>query len=134
MKRSLRSLAWILVMISKIGCDKPCIFYQTGMRLLGRLSPLALLASCAPSSNVLPQEHWVTTYYDRNHDGIVDFELHTLGRGRADADWALSDTKFRGRYDVRIHWGYVLEKKRVDLPAPKNVSINPGQPDVSTTK
>jgi len=44
------------------------------------------------------------------------FELHTLGRGHADADWALSDTKFRGRYDLRIHWGYVLEKKRVDIP------------------
>ncbi|HEX7518089.1 MAG TPA: hypothetical protein VF345_12500 [Chthoniobacterales bacterium] len=47
---------------------------------------------------------------------------------------ALSDTKFRGRYDLRVHWGYVLEKKRVDLPVPKNVSITLGQPAVSKAK
>jgi len=58
---------------------------------------------------------------------MVDYELHTLGPHMADADWALIDTKFIGRYDLRIHWGYVLEKKKVDLAVPKNVKITPGK-------
>jgi hypothetical protein len=66
--------------------------------------------------------------YDRNGDGIVDYELHTLGSGHADADWALIDTKFRGRYDLRVHWGYVFEKRPVDIPVPKHVKITPGKP------
>jgi len=103
------------------------------MRHLGFPALTALLAACA-SHDTPPAERWVVTYYDRNHDGIVDFELHTLGSGHADADWALSDTKFRGRYDLRIHWGYVLEKRRVDIPVPKGVNITPGQPPVSTAK
>ena len=100
------------------------------MRRLGLVALIVFLASCVSHEAPAP-EHWVVTYYDRNHDGVVDFELHTLGSGHADADWALSDTKFRGRYDLRIHWGYVLEKKRVDIPVPRNVKITPGQPPVS---
>ena len=92
--------------------------------LLGLAS---LFLSCA-SHDVLPPGYWTVTYYDRNHDGIVDYELHTLGRGMADADWALIDTHFTGRYDLRIHWGYVLEKKKVDIPVAKNVQITPGKP------
>ena len=68
------------------------------------------------------------TYYDRNGDGVIDCELHTLGSGHADADWALIDTKFSGNYDLRIHWGYVLEKKKVDIPVPKKAEITPGKP------
>jgi hypothetical protein len=106
------------------------------MRLVVFSCALALLGGCAGPSAKIPLEesHWVTTYYDRNHDGVVDFELHTLGTGHVDADWALSDTNFRGRYDLRIHWGFVLEKKRVDIPVPKNVKITPGQPPVSETQ
>jgi len=59
---------------------------------------------------------------------MVDYELHNLGSGHADADWALIDTKFRGRYDLRIHWGYVLEKRSVDMLVPKDVKITPGKP------
>jgi hypothetical protein len=73
---------------------------------------------------------YVTTYYDRNHDGVVDFELHTIPGGH-DTNWALSDTHFQGRYDLQIRWGYVLGKKAVDLPVPLNVTITPGQPPVS---
>jgi hypothetical protein len=51
----------------------------------------------------------------------------------ADAAWALSDTKFRGRYDVRLKFGYVLQREQVDLPVPKNVSITRGKPPVFTT-
>jgi len=41
----------------------------------------------------------VVTYYDRNHDGVVDFELHD-DPGYAHARWGLIDTHFDGRYDV----------------------------------
>jgi hypothetical protein len=71
--------------------------------------------------------NYVITYYDRNDDGKVDFELHELPNG-ADTDWALIDTTFRGRYDLRIQWGFVVEKEHVDLPVPKNVKITPGKP------
>jgi hypothetical protein len=27
---------------------------------------------------------------------------------------------------VRYHWGYVMEKKEVDIPVPKGVKITPG--------
>ena len=103
------------------------------MRVLAMFFAVALLASCAPTSP-LPEQHWVTRYYDRNHDGIVDFEIHTLGRGHHDAAWALSDTKFSGRYDQRVHWGIVLEKTRVDIAVPKNVPITPGRPPASETQ
>ena len=58
------------------------------------------VAGCA-SGGGLRHEHWVVTYYDRNRDGIVDFEFHHVP-GQADEAWALSDTKFRGRYDRRL--------------------------------
>ena len=97
------------------------------MRLLAAFALAGLLASCA-SHDAPPTEHSTVTYYDRNGDGIVDYELHTLGSGQADTDWALIVTKFRGRYHLRIQWGYVLEKKKVDIPVPKNVKITPGKP------
>jgi hypothetical protein len=97
------------------------------MRLLAAFGVIALLASCA-SHDTPPTEQWTVTYYDRNGDGIVDYELHTLGSGHADADWALIDTKFRGRYDLRVHWGFTLEKKKVNIPVPNNVKVTPGKP------
>jgi hypothetical protein len=78
-------------------------------------------------------KRYVTTYYDRNHDGIVDFELHRLPGG-ADTDWALSDTHFSGHYNLRIRWGYVLEKTKVNVPIPKNVPITSGEPPVSESQ
>lgn len=41
----------------------------------------------------------VVTYYDRNHDGVVDLELHD-DPGYAHAQWGLIDTDFDGRYDA----------------------------------
>ena len=88
-----------------------------------------LFASCA--SREAPHPDWHVTYYDRNGDGMVDYELHTLGSGHADADWALIDTAFRGRYNLRVHWGITLEKRRVDVPVPKHAKITPGKPPKS---
>ncbi len=72
------------------------------------------------------------TYYDRNNDGKVDFELHRLPGG-SDTDWALCDTQFRGRYDLRIGHN-LLEKKPVDIPVATNVPITPGPPPISEIK
>ena len=94
----------------------------------------ALFLGCASPKRALQENHYyVTTYYDRNHDGRVDFELHVLPGG-ADSSWALSDTKFRGRYDVRINFGYAVTHERVNMPVPKNVPITPGNPPVFTTR
>src|SRR5216117_1846947 len=101
------------------------------MRGLRSLALAALLVSCA--SYEAPRSAWHVTYYDRNGDGIIDYELHTLGGGHADADWALIDRRFRGRYDLRVHWGIALEKAHVDLPVPKGVKITPGKPPKSYT-
>lgn len=68
------------------------------------------------------QRREVVTYYDRNHDGVVDFELHDYS-GMTDAAWTLTDTKFRGRYDVRLKYRFGLLRERVDIPVPKNVKI-----------
>jgi hypothetical protein len=101
------------------------------MRRFGSLAVAALLASCA--SREAPSPNWHVIYYDRNGDGIVDYELHILGSGHADADWALIDTRFRGRYNMRVRWGITLEKQRVDISVPKHVKITPGKPPKSYT-
>jgi hypothetical protein len=96
----------------------------------------AAVGACAsPNTSEIaaPKKRYVVAYYDRDHDGIVDFELHDIP-GAADAAWALSDTKFRGRYDVRLKSGYTFERERVDIPVPKNVNITPGKPPVFTTQ
>ncbi|MEY2575174.1 MAG: hypothetical protein QOF80_661 [Verrucomicrobiota bacterium] len=103
------------------------------MRPLGLTSLAALLVGCASPNGALDEGRYVTTYYDRNHDGLVDFELHDIPRVSDDA-WALSDSKLTGRYDVRLKFGYALERERVDMPVPRNVPITPGKPPVFTTK
>src|SRR6266404_7351642 len=94
---------------------------------------LLFLTGCAAPLSLPRQDREVTTYYDRNHDGVVDFELHETP-GVADAGWALSDTKFVGRYDVRLKFGYVFSRERIDKIVPKNVSITKGKPPVFTAQ
>jgi hypothetical protein len=97
---------------------------------------IALISSCASPDHTTARDierRYVTTYYDRNHDGIVDFELHDIP-GAADAAWALSDTKFRGRYDVRLKFGYAFEREHANLPVPEHVKITSGKPPVFTTQ
>jgi hypothetical protein len=92
-----------------------------------------LLIGCAAPSPPLRQDQEITTHYDRNHDGLVDFELHDTP-GFADAAWALSDTNFDGRYDVRLKFGYAFVRDRMDKAVPKNVAITPAKPPVFTTE
>jgi len=84
--------------------------------------------SCRSHQPAAALENWTVTYYDRNGDGIVNYELHTRGNGHATDQWALIDSDFNWRYDLRIHWGDVVEKKKIDLPVPKHVTITPGTP------
>jgi hypothetical protein len=93
----------------------------------------ALLTSCLAPRSELEENRYVVTYYDRNHDGIVDFELHRLP-ATADSTWALSDTKFKRRYDVRLKFGYAFERESVSIAVPKHVKITPGKPPVFTTR
>ena len=105
------------------------------MRIVS-LSLFVVLTACASSDQSALREiekRYVTTYYDRNHDGVADFELHDIP-GAADAAWALSDTKFRGRYDVRLKFGFVFERERVDLPVARGAKITHGKPPVFTTQ
>jgi hypothetical protein len=76
-----------------------------------------------------PKIEYAVTYYDRNHDGKVDFELHHAVKA-ADADWALCDTHFRGRYDLRIRYSVGVVHEPVSLPVPTHVPIAPGRPPV----
>jgi hypothetical protein len=113
--------------------------FFTAARFIERHLPIvavasaALVAGCAAPPSLPRQDREVTTYYDRNHDGVVDFELHEIP-GLADAGWALSDTKFDGRYDVRLKFGYVFSRERIDKPVPKSVSITKDKPPVFTTQ
>ena len=102
------------------------------MQRFGVLAAVMLLQSCAMRTDSLDWR-WKTTYYDRNHDGRVDFEFHHM-EGGADTDWAYVDTQFRGRYDLRIHWGYSVTRNRVNIPVPRFVTIAPGQPPVKIPK
>ena len=87
----------------------------------------ALFGGCASLEQAAPvPTSNVTTYYDRNHDGVVDFELHNALV--PDGAWSLCDTKFRGRYDLKITNGFTVTKERVDLPVPQHVKITPGRP------
>jgi hypothetical protein len=102
------------------------------MRLLFPFAvSVALLSGCAVPDT--PERSYVTTYYDRNDDGIVDFELHDIP-GAADAAWALSDTNFDGRNDVRLKFGYAFERFPADSPVPTNVPITKGKPPVFTSR
>jgi hypothetical protein len=87
------------------------------------------LTGCAQDTFV--RDAGVITYYDRNHDGGVDFEFHDLGGG--DMDWALADRDYDGSYDIRLRYGYVLGIDRVHMPVAKDVKITKGRLPVLIT-
>ena len=89
---------------------------------------MILIAAIAVTSCDLPPPP-VVTYYDRNGDGIVDFELHHHPNS-SDTDYALCDTQFRGRYDLKINYNPFNPRERIDRPVPTGVKITPGQPPI----
>ncbi len=87
------------------------------------------LAGCA--HEIFVRDPGVTTYYDRNHDGRVDFEFHDLGGG--DMDWALADRDYDGFYDIRLRYGIVLGIDRIRISVPQRVTITKGRLPVLIT-
>jgi hypothetical protein len=72
-------------------------------------------------------DQYVITYYDRNQDGRIDYELHDVGC--CDRNWALVDADYNGRYDLELRWGFSLMRRPVDSPIPRNwVPITAGYP------
>jgi hypothetical protein len=103
------------------------------MRILSILVVTIALVGCATQAK-LDQQTSATvsdpakiSYYDRNHDGRVDYEFHDYGC--CDRNWALVDTDFNGRYDLEVLWGDSYQKKPTDLPVAVDVTITPGQPE-----
>ena len=91
-------------------------------------SLVAFLASC-PIALGSPEKHTVVTYYDRDRDGIADYELHHV-RKTTYLSFVLIDSKYSGRYDVRMSLAYPYNSERVNLPVPRHVKITPGMPPV----
>jgi hypothetical protein len=96
------------------------------MRFTILTSLVAILASCSVALSK-PEDHSVITYYDRNNDGVVDYELHRVP-GTTYWTWALVDSKCSGRYDRRIRLAYPFQSERVNLPVPRHVKLTPGMP------
>jgi hypothetical protein len=96
------------------------------MRFKVIASLVAFLASCTIALGS-PEDRSVVTYYDRNRDGIADYELHQVP-GTTYWTWALIDSKFTGRYDVRLKLAYPFDRERVNLPVPRHVKVIPGMP------
>jgi hypothetical protein len=69
----------------------------------------------------------LVTYYDRNSDGVADFELHEPPYCD-DCIWALVDIDFNGRYERRVNWSVGIIHTEVDMPVPDKVELDPGSP------
>jgi hypothetical protein len=102
------------------------------MRTFLALTAILSLVSCvtqrpaATSSSVATSDRGLITYYDRNNDGRVDYELHDFGC--CDRNWALVDTDFSGRYDLELRWGYAFVERPADAPVATGFSISAGDP------
>ncbi len=79
---------------------------------------------------VMTVRHWLgvsdrpryrITYYDRNHDGEVDLEIHQADA--TDSDWGLTDTDFKGYYDELWVNGVAGVSYTVQVPIPGGVSL-----------
>jgi hypothetical protein len=101
------------------------------MRKIATLVALILLAACtaefgdAASNDPASGEFTGVAYYDRNNDGVADFELHMPGCD--DCDWALVDEDFNGRYELHVLRGYTLAETAVDAPVPRAVPLRVGE-------
>ena len=105
------------------------------MKKIAVIIGIAIVGSCAavprqPDSSDIPafvpgRDLGVVTYYDRNSDGIVDLEFHDFGC--CDRNWALVDTQFSGRYNVKVKWGYSLTTESTNVPVPSDVKIKTDQ-------
>jgi hypothetical protein len=91
-------------------------------------SLVAFLASCIIALGS-PEKRSVVTYYDRDRDGIADYEVHQV-RKTTYLSFVLIDSKYSGRYDLRMSLAYPYNSERVNLPVPRHVKVIPGMPPV----
>jgi hypothetical protein len=70
----------------------------------------------------------ITTYYDRNGDGKVDYELHD-DPVMVDEAWALADNDFDGHYDTKYSYGFAGTRSRAAGIVPQNVRITRAKPE-----
>lgn len=69
------------------------------------------------------QPIYAVTYYDRNHDGVVDLELH-IAPGWADVNWGFIDTDLDGSYDLLfVDDAGQSKPAKVSVPCPAGVPI-----------
>ena len=89
---------------------------------------MAVFTGCALQNSDRVNQRWVTTYYDRNHAEPWISRCILLAPVMPTPIGLWSTPGFRGRYDLRINFGFVPEKKRVNVLVPKDVKITLGQP------
>lgn len=81
---------------------------------------LVTLTSCESLPKSLADVPSVS-YYDKNGDGVVDYELHHPMKP-GEPDWALEDQNFDGYYDYDILYGKtIVIKEPVHIPVPRNI-------------
>ena len=82
------------------------------------------ISSLAPGAGA---DRDVVTYYDRDGDGVVDYELHRV-RNTVYLSYALIDSKYKGRYDQKMSLAYPYNTDCVDIPVPRHVKFIRGLP------
>ena len=99
-------------------------------RVISLCTAVALFACATDSPPQLDQGK--VTYYDRNHDGRVDFEFHDTGGG--DTDLAVADRDYDGYYDILLWHGIVgAAIYKHHRPVPTGVKITKGPVPVLIT-
>jgi hypothetical protein len=101
-------------------------FVASLLCLLG--TSCAGLAPATASPAVGPDRAEIT-YFDRNADLRVDYEVHDFGC--CDGNWALVDSDFDGRYDTKLRWSFSFMQQPVDQPVAAGVRVSPGMPKSS---
>jgi hypothetical protein len=100
------------------------------MRLFLLTGAVLVLATCSIAHGSA-EERDVVTYYDRDRNGVVDYELHRV-RNTVYLSYALIDSKYKGRYDQKMSLAYPFNTDRVDIPVPRHVKFIRGVPPYTT--
>ncbi len=97
--------------------------------MLARTAAVAAfgLAGCHPTQQA-EMPRFEIAYYDRNHDGIVDMELHHAP-GWSHGHWWLVDPDFNGCYDSLQVDALGAEPVRVLIPVPGHVRMSKSIPE-----
>ena len=74
-----------------------------------------------------PEDRAVVTYYDRNGDGVADYELHQVP-GCTYCSYELIDWKCTGRHDEKVALAYPYRTEHVDIRVPRHVKLIRGMP------